>query len=83
MTARTADKAIGERKAEREGNFEGAGYGNPLKFDVVAAQFLGGAARQLVGDVLVEAGLDDENRVGAFACHASGSRLRWPATFNP
>src|SRR5680860_1335390 len=83
MASRAADKAVGERQAERQRDLERARYRDPLIFDLVAAQLINGAAGELIGDVLVEAGFDDENRIGAFAGHGAGSSPRCPATFRP
>src|SRR5512134_1817530 len=71
MTPSPADKAVGERKAERERNLERARHVDPLIGHVMGVELLDGAAGKLVDDVFVEARLDNENRVWTFACHCS------------
>ena len=83
MPSRPADEAVGERQAERERDFERARHGEPLISHLMRIKLLDGAAGELVGDVLVEARLDDEDRAGAFAAHGVVPKPRWPATLSP
>src|SRR5262245_2745217 len=69
MTAGLAHEAVGKREAERERDFERTGHGDALKGNAMRLELLDGAACKLVGDVLIEASLDDENRAWVFACH--------------
>src|SRR5262249_21796892 len=78
-----ADKAIGEREAERKRNLERAGHGEPHECHLVGLELLDGARRELVGDVLVEARLDDQNRTWTFAGHDHYSKPQWPVTLSP
>src|SRR5512143_212161 len=64
-----ADKAVGEREAERERDLERARHGDPLIGDALRVEFLDRAAGELVGDILVEARLDDEDRAWTVATH--------------
>src|SRR5262245_16868129 len=69
MTAGLSNEAIRKREAEREADFERTGHGDALIGDATRLEFLDGAACKLVGDVLVKASLDDENRARVFARH--------------
>ncbi len=62
-----ADEAVGEREAERERDLKRARHGNPLIGDALRVELLDRAAGELVGDILVEARLDDEDRARTFA----------------
>src|SRR5262245_53856060 len=57
-----ADEAGGEREAQRKRDLERARYRDPLIFDAAALELHHGAAGELIGDVLVEARLDDQHR---------------------
>ena len=89
VTPGAADEAIGKSKAERQRNLESPRHGDALIFDALRLQLLDGATGELIGDVLVEAGLDDQHRAWALPAHellpsvALGSRLRWPAILSP
>ncbi len=75
MAPGPADEAVGERETEREGNLQRARHGDTLEVNLIATQLVFRATRELVGDILVEARLDDEDGV-SFAAHDDGSRPR-------
>ena len=80
MAACPADEAVGKREAQRKRDLERARHGDPLILDAAAFKLVDRAAGELIGDVLVEAGLDDQHRARRFAAHeaAPGSDGRRP-----
>src|SRR5262249_48779524 len=83
MAPSPADEAIGKREAQRKRYLERARHCDPLVSDTLRVELLDRAAGKLVGDILVEARFDDEDRTWTFAAHGFCSRALWPATFSP
>src|SRR4051812_22144995 len=89
VPSRPPDKAIGERETERQRDLEGARHGEPLIFDLPALELRNRAAGELIGNILVKARLDDQDRAWRLESHgfripaATASKLRWPTTLRP
>ena len=67
MASCPTNEAVGKCEAQRQRDLQRARHGEPLIGHVVGFKLVDGAAGELIGDVLVEAGLDDENRARRFA----------------